>query len=372
MLNFTKQKFFTEAVSLRLKKFSATFFILFISATLLYASDIYDSEPGFSPYYAGSVRSDVLYDALDELNYVRWLIGVPDDVILDSEMTRKAQHGAVLLDAIDRLTHTPSKPSDMSESFYNLAYDATTHGNIAVAKMYSGSEIQGYMTLSYSTKLYMNDSDSTNISRVGHRRWLMNPRMTRTGFGISTRNGYAVTYVIDEDEIAASWPISDEFITWPASKHFHPLTYFDADTAWSVTLNSDVYDTCTASSVGVMLVRESDGETWYFGSAGDDGYFNVDDDSVAFDECIIFCPDGVSGYHDGEKWSVYISGLNRLDGNSGSISYSVTFTGDSTGYEEDLPATSQSGTTSSGGGGCESGFGLYAVMLLFMPAILLL
>ena len=370
---------------MRLKKFSAILFILFISATLLYASDIYDSEPGFSPYYAGSVRSDVLYDALDELNYVRWLIGVPDDVVLDSEMTRKAQHGAVLLDAVDRLTHTPSKPSDMSDSFYSLGYDATTHGNIAVARMYTGSEVQSYMTLSYSTKLYMNDSDSSNISRVGHRRWLMNPRMTRTGFGISTRNGYAVTYVIDEfdnrsDTLSEEeysrylewleWPISDEYITWPASKHSHPLTYFDADTAWSVTLNRNVFDTCTASSVGVMLVRESDGETWHFGASGDDGYFNVADDSVAYDQCIIFRPDGVSGYSSGETWSVYITGLNRSDGSSGSISYSVTFTDTSTGYEEDLPATTQSGSKSSGGGGCESGLGVYAVILLFMPAVI--
>ena len=80
---------------MRLKKFSAAFFILFMFATSLHASGIYDSDPTFSPYYAGKVRSEVLESALEELNYVRWLMGLPDDVALDDEYTEKAQHAAV-------------------------------------------------------------------------------------------------------------------------------------------------------------------------------------------------------------------------------------------------------------------------------------
>lgn len=334
-----------EAASLKLKRFSAVLLFVFVSACFAYAADIYDSEPTFSPYYAGSVNRSVLYDALDELNYIRWLIGVPNNVTLNDEYTRKAQHGAVLLDAIDTLTHTPGKPSDMSDTFYQLAYDATTHGNIAVSQMYRGSEKWGNITLSDSTKFYMDDSDEYNISQLGHRRWLMNPRMKHVGFGISTRRGYAVTYVIEEFDSSTQvlspeeyerylewlkWPVSDEFITWPTNQHPHPLEYFAEGTAWSVTLNRDVFDTCTASSVNVMLTRQSDGSTWNFGSYGGDGYFNVTDNGVAYDQCIIFRPDGVGSYNNGETWRVDVSGLTRKDGSSAHLTYIVQFTGDNT------------------------------------------
>ena len=347
---------------MRLKNFAAVLFVFLILAAPLHASGIYDSAPAFSPYYAGAVRADVLYDALDEFNYIRWLIGVPDDVILDSEFTRRAQHGAVLLDAINTITHTPGRPSDMSESFYDLGYDATTHGNIA---WFSGG-----MTLSYSTKMYMDDSDSYNIHALGHRRWMMNPRMTRVGFGISTRRGFAVTYVIDEDAGYTSWPISDEYITWPSRKHLHPLTYFDAGTAWSVTLNSEVFDSASGYSVSVRLVRRSDGMVWNFGASGSDGYFNVNTEGYAYDECIIFRPNNVSSYRDGETWDVYISGLNRKDGTAGSISYSVIFVDEETGYENenenenDLQNEQQNEWQGVGGndggrsGGCSSGAGI--------------
>ncbi len=324
----------------KLRRFYA---VLLISLMLLLAgsasgSDIYDAEPAFSPYYSGTVKSSVLYEALEELNYIRWLAGVPSNVVLDSEYTTRAQHGAVLLDAINTLTHTPGRPSDMSTSFYELGYDATSHGNIACAQTYRGSEMYGSITLSLSTKLYMDDSDEYNISALGHRRWLMNPRMKRTGFGISTRRGYAVTYVIEEFDNPSKqlneseyarylewlkWPISDEYITWPTAKHDHPLTYFAAETAWSVTLNRNVFATATTAGVVVTLTRNRDGRTWTFSASGYDGYFNVTANNVAYDQCIIFRPNGVDSYNDGEIWSVYISGLPRQDGTTGTISYSV-------------------------------------------------
>lgn len=377
-------------MSLKFRKIPAfIFFFLFIFAhsASVDASDIYDYEPSFSPYYAGSVKSSVLYRTLEELNYIRRLVGVPDNVTLNAEYTRRAQHGAVLLDAVNNITHTPGKPYDMDNSFYELGYDAASHGNIA----------NGYgITLSESTKLYMDDSDSYNINYVGHRRWLMNPRLKETGFGISTRRGYAVTYVIEEFNNDASylerlrWPIPDEYITWPSGKHPHPLTYFEAHTAWSVTLNSDVFDTCRVGSVGVRLTRLSDGKIWNFGALGNNGFFNVADNSYAYDECVIFCPDDVISYRDGEIWRVEVSGLTRKDGAIGNISYTVQFTGALTGYENDNTYSyndpyqygydydyynydyynygRNNGRKKSGGGGCNSlpvTTGVLAVLLYF-------
>ena len=243
------------------------------------------------------------------------------------------------------------------------------------------------MTLSYSTKLYMDDSDENNLSALGHRRWLMNPRMKHTGFGISTRRGYAVTYVNEEfdnpsqylsqEEYARylewlKWPISDEYITWPTAKHSHPLTYFEANTAWSVTLNRNVFNTASSASVIVRLTRNRDGRTWTFSATGNDGYFNVTAADVAYDQCIIFRPNGVESYNNGEIWNVNISGLPRLDGSIGTITYSVAFTNEMTGYEEDNDHTSSTNNTpiadnnnnhsDGGSGGCNSGLGVIAVV----------
>ena len=368
---------------MKLKKFLATLLMTLLLISSAYASDIYNSEPTFAPYSAGSVKSSVLNEALAELNYIRWLIGVPNNVTLSEEYTRKAQHGAVLLDALNTLTHTPSKPGDMSESFYSLGKDATTHGNIAYSQTYSNGQYSGNMTLSKSTKMYMEDSDEHNISALGHRRWLMNPRLRQTGFGISTRRGFAVTYVIesfsDKETLSyeeyqqylewLKWPISDEFITWPTSKHEHPLTYFDANTAWSVTLNSEVFDTCRENVVEVKLTRQSDGKIWHFSQSNSYGYFNINKESVAYDECIIFRPQNITSYNNNETWQVEVTGLTRKDGGTGTINYTVKFSNSSTGYEhedENFITYHDDGESS---GGCNFGFSGLALILL-IPCVI--
>lgn len=372
---------------MKLKRFLAVFILLMSAfAFSAYADSIYNSEPSFSPYYAGSVKADVLYNALREINYIRWLVGVPNNVTINDEFTRKAQHGAVLLDATDILTHTPDKPSDMSTEFYDLGYYATSHGNIAVSKIYSGSNVQGNMTLSYSTKLYMYDSDASNIARIGHRRWLMNPRLKQTGFGISTRRGYAVTYVIEEFDNPSQnlppeeyerylqwlkWPISDEYITWPTNKHPHPLTYFKNDTAWSITLNSEIFDTMTADDVTVRLTRQRDGKVWEFTKNNSNGYFNVTDSSIAYDQCIIFRPDEIS-YANSDSFNVQVSGLKKKNAGTATISYLVNFTNQSTDYDDDNnmpnqnqnqnqnPNANSGNNGKDSGGGCSLGTGIFA------------
>ena len=328
---------------MRLKKFSAILFAVFMFANLRIASasEIYVHSPSFSPYRAGTVKRDALYEALAELNYARWLAGVPNNVTLNDEYTRRAQMGAVLLDAVDTLTHTPPKPDDMPGEFYDAGYDSTTHGNIAYSKIITGGNVRGNLKLKDTTKMYMEDTDGRNVGALGHRRWIMNPRLKQVGFGISTRRGYSVTYVIEEFPIRKQrlsqaeyakylnwlkWPIADEFITWPSCKHPHPLDWFESKTAWSVTLNRNIFDKCRAESVSVKMIRLDDGKIWNFGHAGNDGYFDIAPDNVAYDECIIFCPDDVQRYRPGEMWRVEVSGLKRKDGRPGKISYAVSFT----------------------------------------------
>ena len=370
---------------MKLKIFSAALIVcLAITASCVAADNVYDSIPTFSPYYAGKLKSAVLNDALEELNYIRGLIGVPNNVTLNETYTTKAQHGAVLLDAIDTLTHTPGKPSDMNEAFYALGYDSTTHGNLSVGKTYySDGKVEGNMSLNQSLRGCMDDSDSYNISKVGHRRWLMNPRMKQTGFGLSTRRGYAVTYVMEEApenyeqyQNWLKWPISDEFITWPTCKNAQPLTYFNSETAWCVVLNSEIFDKSTTNSLKVTLTRLSDYKSWNFSSTYSDGVFYDNQEGYAYDECIIFRPNNISSYNDGEQWRVNISGLTRKNGGTKNISYTVKFTSSSTGYENtstynnnNTQVLQQNESKENSSSGCDEGFGfgfgIFILLIIF-------
>lgn len=361
-----------DYVSMRIGKVLAVL-VLFacIFAKPVYASgeadyeEIYESRPAFSPYYAGVVKRAALERTLEALNYIRRLAGVSDNVMLDDEYIDKAQHAAVLLDAVGKLTHEPDKPSDMDDEFYRLGAAGASGSNI----LWGSNNAAGL--LYWSTESYMNDSDSGNIDRVGHRRWILNPRMRWTGFGVSLRGGFSATYVFPDDVKEVKYFIehvlgrpheegvyhlnveetrqydewcrkamSDDFIAWPVRKYPHPLSLFGKSIAWSVILNGEVFSSLSGEGsrdVSVRLARVKDGKQWNFSKTESDGYFNIDTAHYGGGECIIFRPSDIDSYNDGEKWHAEISGLVRKIGNISDdvISFDVTFTDELTGYESD-------------------------------------
>jgi uncharacterized protein YkwD len=307
-------------VKLNKKSLCVAVFFLFaacLSGETFAATDIYTSQPTFSPYYAGVVRQSVLEEALAEVNRLRALAGVPGDLTLNSDYTNKAQHGAVLMDANDVMSHYPTKPADMPQDFYELGYAGTSNGNIHYRwSSYNGVKT-GNDSLLMAIKDWMADNNDHNIADVGHRRWILNPRARQTGFGISSRGGYSVMYVVDngrEDTYVY------DYIPWPV-KNAHPLDYFDSETPWSVTLHGSVYQKCD-SGVKVKLTRTRDGQTWIFSAIGSDGYFNIS--NAIYEDCIVFLP-GNAQYQQGETWSVDITGLKKQTGEEAVISYTTTF-----------------------------------------------
>ena len=114
--------------------------------------------------------------ALRRLSAYRYVCDVPyEGMSLDDGYNRKCLAASRLLERIGRLDHTPDNPG-LPEDEYRVAYEGTSSSNIAV-----GSSLPG------SIDMYMNDSDASNIARVGHRRWCLNPAMLKTGFGITGR-----------------------------------------------------------------------------------------------------------------------------------------------------------------------------------------
>ena len=81
------------------------------------ASAVFSVEPSSrAPYAIGALDSAYLNDGLRLLNFYRWLAGL-QPVSLSDHLNVQAQYGAVVLAANDTLTHSPKKPSGMSDSF---------------------------------------------------------------------------------------------------------------------------------------------------------------------------------------------------------------------------------------------------------------
>ena len=80
-----------------------------------------------APYDAGALTDDARREALDFLNFARWLAGVApvtDSGIYDYQ----CQHGATLLAALDYVDHDAPRPADMDADFYDSAHTATAAG----------------------------------------------------------------------------------------------------------------------------------------------------------------------------------------------------------------------------------------------------
>ena len=262
--------------------------------------DGYEIEPkAEAPYVAGKLKNQYLEEALNCVNFMRYLVGLPADITLNEEYNNYAQHGAVDTASLKGLTHFPEKPADMPEEFYELAYIGTSRANIAF----------GYPSIMDSIIGYMHDSiGESNINTVGHRRWILNPGMQQIGFGQC--GIFHSTYTFD---ISRRPAIHFDFISWPA-RNYMPLEFFDEDTPWSVNLGGD-YGLSSLDDIEVTLTRRSDNKVWVFNNSRDNtekyGLFNVNDENYGMRKCIIFRPKDVGGYNKNDVFDVSIKGIKE-------------------------------------------------------------
>lgn len=288
-----------------------------------------------SPYAVGRLNTTFVNSALTFLNFYRYCSGL-GQVTLDSNLsygTDGAQYGAVVLAANNLLTHTPSRPSDMSTDFYDNGYGATTTSNISKRTGYDKNN-------SFRQSIYgcMNEKNSTsNITTMGHRRWFLNPSLGKVGFGYAEStagSSFIVSKVFDR----SATPGDYDFVSWPASGNF-PNDILDTTTPWSITLNPSKFNTSASvlNSVKVKITRASDGRSWTLSSANDksspvesdmkNSYFHVDRGGYAIGNCIIFQIGssnlGHSSYSG--EYRVEVTGLKTLGGSDAKLDYKVNF-----------------------------------------------
>ncbi len=252
----------------------------------------------------GDLSSQTKNDALAMLNNVRYIAGL-DPVTLDAGYGDLAQAGAFVNMSIGKLTHYPntdaSRPAGMSQADWEAGVEGAGKCNLA----------SGYKIVAAALG-WTYDSDSGNIDRIGHRRWCLNPKMGKTGFG--SAGAYSAMYSLDR-----SGSGSQTNVAWPAANM--PVDYFGKNIPWSLSVGSTV----NKAGVTVKLTRVGDGKTWTFSgsesySTSSAKYFNVNNDGYGQSGCIIFRPDGISGYEDGDTFNVEITGVG-----SGTIAYTVRF-----------------------------------------------
>ncbi|MFC5703290.1 stalk domain-containing protein [Cohnella faecalis] len=273
-----------------------------------------------APYATGKLNPAFIQDGVNMANFVRFLAGLPDDLEQDQSLNDQAQYGAVVLAAVDTLTHYPAKPKDMDSGFFEIG-----------AKSTSSSNLHAGLTKLHQTVLgYMSDSDSTNIDRVGHRRWILNPPLKKVGFGYALSNtatAYSPMQVFDKSGAKTS---ASPITAWPSPGAF-PMIAFDFGDAWSVNLNKEQYESPTLNEVKVNLKRITDGREWNF-DYNDKGspdmsrnYFNVEGSGFGAGSSIIFRPADAGAPSDQDVYEVKIEGIKTISGEAATISYTVSF-----------------------------------------------
>lgn len=290
-----------------------------------------------APYRTGSMHQVFLQDGLKMTNFMRFLAGLPEDVVLQNALNAEAQYGAVVLAANGSLSHYPNRPENMDKSFYDIAAKVTAQSNLhylLVKDLYfdaAGNDFIEKGTLAYSILDYMRDPGDSNLESVGHRRWVLSPKMKETGFGYASTSS---TVYAGYTEAFTAMQVFDkgtayemDYTVWP-SKGYFPIQFFDNGALpWSVHLHYENYKISNPSAVTVKLTRKNDGKAWSFNTNHRDKkgkYFTVNTLNYGHSTAIIFRPDNIQ-YKAGDVFIVEVLGVRSQNGNAKTIRYEVGF-----------------------------------------------
>ena len=247
---------------------------------------------------------------LARLNAYRYLAGLNYDVQLKDDWNLTCKYAAHLCDVIGHIEHTPAKPAGMDDATYKRGYEGTSHSNL---NWTSGND-----GLTGCVDNFMDDSDSGNVARVGHRRWCLNPGMRHTGFGGEKGNGAMWSM----DGAGESSP--GAIVCFP-SAGFHPLAYYKEGTAWCVSLDPGRYQ-ARNPQVKVYALKSGSATSRFPADVSGLaevglGDVHVDTSGVGITQCVIFRPE--IKVVRGNRYGVVISGVEGLPG--GKLAYTVEF-----------------------------------------------
>ena len=279
------------------------------------ATSLFDTEPSITaPYAPGKLSDSLLQNGLAYLNFIRLVANLPAQQ-LDSVLNEDAQHAAVIMAANDSISHTPSRPAGMEDAFYNRGYNAASSSNLYYSFGYTD-----LTCLKNAVQGFIDDSvGESNLQRVGHRRWVLNPQLLNVGLGFAAKGSahFVAMKVFDKSGPAVDY----DFVAWPSNNF--PTNIIDLSVPWSVSLNPGKYSTPNINEIRITLTRRSDGKSWVFDNS--QPYLFVDNAGFGSGSCIIFHPGSFVADPYSGVFEVQITGLKDRSGKDTELRYMADF-----------------------------------------------
>ena len=290
-----------------------------------------------APFKGTVIDSGVQGTLISFSNYLRSLCGLNGYVFGGSSTAETVGKGAVLLRTVwaeNNITgHTPPRPSDMDEGFYNEAY-SVCGGNISYGY---GSTLNEQIKAVRSLNNDLNNASNYEINTSGYHQGFNTPGHRNCFLqrgGNKLTYGYAGRVLLQYYEYAQRNPNESGTITetgnneaayaWPAPGDF-PLEEIDPNAVWSVYFNTDKLDlsnkspviTITDLSTGEVFVRDTemhdvDGQR--------EGYATTN----FWGKSICFTPPKTDSYS-GKSYKVTIENLINQDNLPATVEYTVNF-----------------------------------------------
>jgi len=183
-----------------------------------------------NPCVPGAPSAAQTAATIDAVNWFRSFVGL-SPVTEDPTLSAQAQQAALMMLAKDGLSHAPAT------DWGTTGYCYTDAGNTAAGQ---SNLSLGYSSGPASIIGYMDDSDSSNYSRVGHRRWVLYPSTAQMGVGVTSGSGalYVVGTPVNPSAANPAW------IQWPAPGYF-PSQLLNR--AWSISREGADFSSATVS-----------------------------------------------------------------------------------------------------------------------------
>ena len=269
-INVTNHKTLTYTKEEVIKKYAESL------PTYDYTKSYYEELPSFkSPYYEGVLKQEIKNDVLKQFNFYRYLAGL-NEVEINEDKMQRSQKGAFINALNKELSHTPTKPNDMDQDFYEEAFAGVYAGWVR-GDTYSGNVSMG--TDAYDLIKDFVD-DSTNVGfGVGHRSSMLDPRATAISFGFTPRSDGSPWYASGAISVYYEYYVypssnQDLFYAWPPAGYV-PIESMPAynNTLWSIwfpdgyEFNGDDLEfqiECLGKTYDMKTALDDDGENTIF------------------------------------------------------------------------------------------------------------
>jgi hypothetical protein len=278
-----------------------------------------DQPPPVVAAVGSKKQQQLRENAVRMLMGYRFLCGVAyDDLQLDRTYTAHNVVTCALLHEVDKLTHHPPNPG-WPASQYEFGKKGAARSNLYTAWSQGNSDPPSMVA---ALESWMDDSDSGNISRLGHRRWCLNPRMLKLGIASSGR--FCAMWAFDDSRKQVP---DFDFVAYPPPGLL-PTQAFDSSYAWHVSLHPDKYKPPRRDAVKVRIVRAQvdlkRGEVQRGTAALPLDFYHVDLAGFGIPNAIIFRPDELD-LAEGTHFWVEITGLVDAQGKPAELQYLVGF-----------------------------------------------